>query len=119
MDFGRNRELIYSLLGTSDFVINQESMKVMNIRSFDFEQEQVLVVNITVRDNATDDMILSDSAILRVHIIDVNDNTPYFINFPSDVLFVFPEDSPPGTTVASIMANDNDSTSNGDVSTTI
>lgn len=115
-DFGVNQELIFSLDNTSDFMIDPVAMTIITLKSFDYEQVQSFEVTIFVRDNATD--YRTSNATLTVIITDVNDNAPYFINFPEEQIAV-EENTTVGTLIEDIDAMDVDSGSNAQVRYTL
>ena len=112
-DVGINQELIFSLVNTSDFMIDPETREITTLRSFDYEQVQSFEVTILVRDNATDYRM--STSILRVDITDINDNTPYFVNFPVGQVVMVEENTTVGTLIQDIDAVDTDSSSNAQV----
>ena len=90
-----------------------ESGVIQSRRTFDFEVERSFVLEIISMDNATNS--LYSSSLLIVNISDINDNTPFFINFPPDVSI--PENFTVGYFIAEAKANDLDSGNNALVST--
>lgn len=111
-DIGSNGEVQFLLMNDANFSINLITAEVQSLREFDFEMEQTFVLEVIAFDNVTVDPLM-DTAQLIITITDENDNTPYFVNIPSNLSY--PEDTPIGTTIATITADDLDSTSNAEV----
>lgn len=111
-DLEENGEVMFRLSNTTNFVIDPVTGVVSSLRAFDFEVEQSLSLEIIAYDNVSSP--LTDSALLTIYITDINDNTPFFEDFPVNVSF--PEDTGLGTLIASIIAQDNDSMVNAEVS---
>ena len=104
-DLASNGEVYFFLTNTTDFDIDVNSGVVRSLREFDYELEQSFHLVVVVMDNTTTP--LNDTAQLTIFIADINDNVPFFINFPSNVSY--PEDIPIGYSIANIMADDIDS----------
>ncbi|XP_020860755.1 protocadherin gamma-B5 isoform X5 [Phascolarctos cinereus] len=81
------------------------------------DREQTPQYNITVTASDKGKPPLSISKTLTLHIADVNDNPPVFLQ-PSYVVYV-PENNPSGTSIASVSASDSDLEENGRVSYSI
>lgn len=88
------------------------SGEVRSVRAFDYEVEQSFVLEITVVDNATTNP-LTDTAQLIISISDINDNSPFFVDFPSNVSYS--EATPVGASIVNITASDMDATTNAQV----
>ncbi|XP_074068868.1 protocadherin gamma-B5-like isoform X16 [Macrotis lagotis] len=81
------------------------------------DREQTPQYNITVTATDKGKPPLSTSKTLTLHIADVNDNPPVFLQ-PSYVVYV-PENNPSGASIASVSASDPDLEGNGRVSYSI
>ena len=57
---------------------------------------------------------MTDEASVNVRVLESNDMTPQFVNFPSSVMI--PENATDGSTVTQVMAVDNDQSINGEIS---
>lgn len=110
-DLGENGRIFYYLSNDTYFSIDRESGVVRSLVTFDFEMEQYFVLEILAIDNGT--YPRNDTAVLRIDISDINDNTPFFQNFTSDVSF--PENTTLNSLIADINASDLDSTNNAQV----
>lgn len=99
------------LSNTTNFVIDPVTGEISSLRAFDFEEEQSFLLDIIAYDNVTDP--LTDTAQLLIIITDINDNFPFFVDFPFNISY--PEDITPGTLIANITAFDVDSTVNAEV----
>lgn len=86
---------------------------VRSRRIFDYETEadREIILDVIVTDNGS--YPLSDTAQIVISITDINDNSPFFINFPANVSY--PEDLLVGSSVANITADDYDSGFNAEV----
>uniref|UniRef100_A0A3Q1F260 Protocadherin 2 alpha a 15 n=1 Tax=Acanthochromis polyacanthus TaxID=80966 RepID=A0A3Q1F260_9TELE len=89
--------------------INSENGEIMALKSFDFETLKTFQFQVVATDSGAPS--LKKSVIIT--IVDLNDNAPEIevTSFSSAI----PEDSKPGTTVALISVNDDDSGVNGKV----
>uniref|UniRef100_A0AAY4BDL0 Cadherin domain-containing protein n=1 Tax=Denticeps clupeoides TaxID=299321 RepID=A0AAY4BDL0_9TELE len=115
-DKGVNGEVTYAFRQTDAhglFQINDKSGDVTVTGELDFEKTNKYEITIEAKDHGGH----TDSCVLIVDIIDVNDNSPVI----SLTSFTNPisEDSPIGTTVAVINIKDLDSGQNGQVSCSI
>ena len=113
-DLGTNSQILFSLSNDTDFEIDERTGRIQSRRPFDYENERVFNLEIIAEDNTS--YPLSDRATLTISISDINDNTPFFINFPSNVSYA--EDLTVGSIIANISANDVDSGINREVHTT-
>ena len=111
-DIGRNGEVQFLLVNDTDFTIDPITAEVRSERQFDFETERIFVLDVIAYDNVTVDP-LTDTAQLVITITDENDNTPFFVNIPSNLSY--PEDTPVGATITTITADDSDSRINAEV----
>uniref|UniRef100_A0A8C9R4B1 Protocadherin gamma-A11-like n=1 Tax=Scleropages formosus TaxID=113540 RepID=A0A8C9R4B1_SCLFO len=114
-DKGVNGEVKYNFrhkaeTNTDVFEINGISGEIFVTGIIDFEKDERFDLSIEARDPGG----LTDSCVVIVDIIDVNDNIPMIMltSFTNPV----PEDSLPGTTIAVINVKDLDSGQNGQVS---
>lgn len=114
VDLESNGEMYFFLTNTTDFDIDVQTGVVRSLREFDYESEQSFDLEVVVRDNTT--MPLNDTAQLTIFIADINDNNPFFVDFPTNVSY--PEDIPIGYSIANITADDLDSGINREVMTT-
>ncbi|NWX32254.1 CDHR3 protein, partial [Notiomystis cincta] len=98
-----NAELKYSLLpATVPFSI-RESGAIFSTKKFDYEKDpHCYYLNITV----TDPDGLNSTRTLNINIININDESPYFIT--KQRIYRIPEEQSPGTIVAKIAAKDPD-----------
>ena len=83
----------------------------------DYEEFRVFELNITLYDDGTPQ--LSSNLTLKIHLVDMNDNAPKFLNISDDTVFSIMENEPPGTFIATITAVDDDSERNANVSYSI
>lgn len=111
---GSNGQVFFFLDNTTDFEIDVSTGIVRSLRVFDYETEQSFVLEVLAVNTATEPA-LSDTAQLTIFIADVNDNPPFFINFPTNVSFA--EDLTLGSSIANITADDQDSGINREVRT--
>lgn len=109
---GRNSQVFFFLSNTTDFEIDVTTGTVRSLRVFDYEVEQSFVLEVVAVNNATEPA-LNDTAQLTIFIADINDNNPFFIDFPANV--TFPEDLMLGSPIANITADDLDSGINREV----
>uniref|UniRef100_H2LGY0 Protocadherin 2 alpha a 15 n=1 Tax=Oryzias latipes TaxID=8090 RepID=H2LGY0_ORYLA len=117
LDEGRNGEVVYSFSNSVNpkflkfFEINANTGEITVIGSIDYEERDKYQIDIQASDKAVAPLASQKGVVIS--IIDVNDNVPEIeiTSFSSSV----PEDSKPGTTVALISINDQDSGLNGKV----
>ncbi|XP_026790947.3 protocadherin Fat 4 isoform X2 [Pangasianodon hypophthalmus] len=112
-DSGANGDVLYSLenLGRGSFSIGRTTGVIYLQKQLDRELEEVITVTVTVRDKGFPQ--LSSSMNLTVLVEDINDHDPVFSQASYSVLIY--EDTPPGTGLLTIQANDNDTGHNGEV----
>ena len=113
-DIDDNGQVLYMIENNMDFEIDMLTADVRALRVFDFEQVQSFVLSIVASDNSTSSPLF-DEAQLIVNITDINDNTPFFVDFPANISLS--EDISVGDMITVIGAEDNDSTTNAQVST--
>lgn len=85
--------------------------KLVTAARFDREKKDLYVVTISCRDFGL--ISQTSSVALRVHITDENDHAPRFHS--ESVSYEIPENSPVGSEVATVEANDRDSGSNAEI----
>lgn len=111
LDLAENGQVFFYLDNSTDFEINVTSGVLQSLRAFDYEAEQSFILRITAMDNTS--IPLSDSVPLTIFISDINDNFPFFVDFPFNGSFS--EATPLGSPIASIDADDIDSGVNSEV----
>ena len=111
-DQGSNGELTYyfahaSVEATELFRIHPETGEITLQGNLDYETETNYQLNVKAKDLGG----LADTCKVVLEIIDVNDNSPsiQLMSFSNTI----PANSPPGTTIAVINADDTDSGNNG------
>lgn len=109
-DIGANAEIIYSFEGGShdQFAVANDTGLVTVIGD-DLDRENMS--NITIPLLATDNPDCSATSVLVVELIDANDNSPVFIDFPNTTEIC--EDASIGDEMLTITASDLDSGNNG------
>ena len=114
------RSIRFSITENVPFVISQTSGTIANLRQMDYELNKVFTFNVTVTLNDVSrapPLFLRASTAVTVNIEDVNDNSPYFIDFPMEITQY--EERPTPEVVHTIRANDSDSGSNAELSFSI
>lgn len=113
-DEGENAELRFSISGGSyqkHFNIDQYTGALNLQKSLDYEKDRSFSLQITVTDRGSP--ALNDTATLRVHVTDVNDNAP---QFPSTAIVrQIQEGLAPNSPVVTMTALDADTGDNGKV----
>ncbi|KAG9270995.1 protocadherin-8-like [Astyanax mexicanus] len=126
LDVGKNAKVEYSLVDgqtindspLSTFVsIDPLSGSLYSLRSFDFESLNKIQFSVQAKDRGSPS--LSSSALVRVKVVDENDNFPYFTypefkNESADV--PLPCSAPTGFLALRVAATDEDDGANGEVS---
>ncbi|CAJ1065064.1 protocadherin Fat 4 isoform X1 [Xyrichtys novacula] len=111
-DSGSNGEVLYYLNNTLGlFSIDNRSGKIYLEEELDREQVDTLTITVTAADNGSPRMATTIS--LTVHIVDVNDNDPEFIQ--SNYSLTVREDIRRGTSLLQVQAFDQDTGKNGQV----
>ncbi|XP_070604698.1 protocadherin beta-16-like [Erythrolamprus reginae] len=121
LDTNLNAKLTYSLLPgksdglvTSSITINSETGKMYALRSLDYEQ--IRGFSVTVRASDGGSPSLSSEVIVRIHIVDENDNAPFFLyplqNNTSPCNELLPKSADAGYLVTKVVAVDADSGQN-------
>ncbi|CAI9725797.1 protein dachsous-like [Octopus vulgaris] len=108
-DIGPNARLNYSIRGhTSEFAINPSSGEISIWHTLDHETRTHY--NFTVRVNDKGKPSRSSSAIVKINVLDVNDNAPRFLSKSSVSVA---ENMAKGTPVLQVLATDPDARENG------
>ncbi|XP_044133356.1 protocadherin gamma-B1-like [Bufo gargarizans] len=119
-DIGDNAKIIYTIsckstetLSMSSYLsINKETGVLYAQRSFDYEQNNEFLIEITASDSGSPS--LGSNATLIIHIVDQNDNAPKIL-YPSPdsagslVFEIVPFVSEPGSLITKVVAVDADS----------
>ena len=111
-DSGENSEILFSVLEgdiTDSFVIDEETGELVLSGELDREAKNPLVLTIAAIDRGTPP--LQDTFSVTINILDVNDEPPEFTQ--SLYNFTINENPKIGSTVGTVLANDNDEGSNG------
>lgn len=110
-DSGVNGALTYSILsgtGATTFSINPVSGAIFTLLSVDFEDYSLYDLVVTVNDNGI--VKLTSTCIVRITILDLNDNLPMFE--AGNVSVSVSEETAISTTVCTVVATDMDSLAN-------
>lgn len=129
-DHGKNANVSYALVPNADqyvpFSIGEYNGHLKVTGDLDRESADMYEFNVIARDHGTEP--LSSTVLVQVNVLDVNDNPPIFWGFDdirdyvSNGVDQFPvpvyrssiaENSPVGTIVAKVYANDSDLVGNG------
>lgn len=116
-DIGRNAELIFSLAGQNDFRIDSRNGFTKTLRSFDRESlvqatgQAYIQLEAMVHDNGA--QRLRDKIMIKIIIVDVNDNAPQFLRTPYGVQIS--EGSLVDSQLIRVLTTDADEGLNGDV----
>ncbi|KAI7793005.1 putative protocadherin alpha-C2-like [Triplophysa rosa] len=113
-DAGKNGKVHCSIPKKSPFVLESTQGKYYSLvlsKTLDREETQQYNISVTATDEGTPP--LSNTAVIVIHISDVNDNAPLFQN--SIINVYVKENSPPGAKVATVFAQDNDFGKNAEV----
>ncbi|XP_070798028.1 putative protocadherin beta-18 [Pituophis catenifer annectens] len=121
LDTMLNAKVTFSLLSGKDddvmptFIsINSETGNMYALRSLDYEQ--IRYFSVTVRASDGGSPSLSSEVIVRIHIIDENDNAPFFLyplqNNTSPCNELLPKSAEAGYLVTKVVAVDTDSGQN-------
>uniref|UniRef100_A0A8D0HK54 Cadherin domain-containing protein n=1 Tax=Sphenodon punctatus TaxID=8508 RepID=A0A8D0HK54_SPHPU len=113
-DEGLNAKITYSFRNLQEnghefFSLDRENGKITNTGVLDFEQKTKYTLGVEARDGGD----LVGHCSVQIEIVDENDNAPE-LTF-SSMFNPIPEDSPPGTVIALIKAQDQDSGENGNI----
>ncbi|XP_075129883.1 protocadherin gamma-B2-like [Leptodactylus fuscus] len=117
-DIGDNAKIIYSISNvdtdlpvTAYLSINIETGVLYAQRSFDYEQQNEFIIQVSARDNGSPP--LSSNTTLTIRIIDQNDNAPKIL-YPSpesdgsSMFEMVPFSSEPGSLITKVVAVDAD-----------
>nr|XP_029526483.1 protocadherin beta-16-like isoform X10 [Oncorhynchus nerka] len=117
-DIGQNAVQSYSLQRNDHFVLNVHTNRdggkygeLVLEKELDREQEQEVTLLLTAVDGGTPQR--SGTVVIHVTVLDANDNIPVFSQDVYKVSLL--ENSPLGTEVATVRANDVDEGANGEV----
>ncbi|XP_048580321.1 uncharacterized protein LOC116612238 isoform X2 [Nematostella vectensis] len=111
-DSGFNSEIRYSFpvgFVVKPFAINANTGMIYTRHEIDFEEKRVYEFSVIASDQGIP--VLRDVAIVRVDVLDVNDNPPEFLRTQYDV--TVSEALLPGSIIVTLVSRDNDSTANG------
>ena len=103
-DIGENARTLYSLSGSVLFYINVSTGEIFLNGTLDYESNRTHEIMITANNS---DGSQSSSLLIQIRVIDVNDNSPVFLNdtYTATVM----ENSPVGTFVVRVTVTDADS----------
>ncbi|XP_067374407.1 protocadherin gamma-A6-like isoform X34 [Channa argus] len=117
-DKGHYGEVTYSIAHVAKetnqlFAVNVKTGEIKVVGKLDFEKSKTYQLNVQASDHGG----YTDTCKVIIHIIDENDNVPtiQLMSFSNSVS----EDSPPGTTIAVVNVDDEDSDGNGVVKCSI
>ncbi|KAI4889640.1 hypothetical protein NFI96_020111, partial [Prochilodus magdalenae] len=125
LDTGKNGKVLYSLVdgqvladsALSTFVsIDPLSGSLFSLRSFNFESLKVIEFSVQASDKGAPP--LSSVSLVRIRVVDENDNFPYFTypEFKNDSADVpLPSNSPSGFLALRVAAKDEDDGANGEI----
>uniref|UniRef100_A0A8C2LAC2 Protocadherin beta 5 n=1 Tax=Cricetulus griseus TaxID=10029 RepID=A0A8C2LAC2_CRIGR len=119
LDVGSNGLQLYTVSPTSHFHVvtrnNSEGKKYPELvqdRALDREEQAEMSLTLTALDGGSPPR--SGTAMVRILILDINDNAPEFVNTPYEVQVL--ESSPPDSPVLTVLAKDADAGNFGRVS---
>ncbi|XP_068182480.1 uncharacterized protein [Antennarius striatus] len=117
-DEGVNGEIIYSIPHFTDdsnqlFALNSDTGKITVSGKLDFEKLKTYQLDVQASDHGG----YTDTCKVIIQVVDENDNVPtiQLMSFSNSI----PENSPPGTTIAVVNVDDEDSDRNGVVTCSI
>ncbi|KFP30693.1 Protocadherin-23, partial [Colius striatus] len=113
-DAGLNGQVTYSLIDDTSgaFAINSVTGSIVTTKALDRETKSQYTFRVVASDCSTY-LPRSTTVSVVVHVDDVNDNDPIFLENP--VRAFIPAEAPVNETVATVRAEDVDQGSNGDV----
>ncbi len=113
-DSGLNSKLAFYFPKDTDhggkFAIDKDTGKITVASALDREVQDSYTISITVADMGGEEIVGKtkyDQGYITIKVVEVNDNYPIFDKGTES--FVFPEDTPIGTTVTKVRATDGDS----------
>ncbi|XP_049983971.1 protocadherin-3-like isoform X1 [Alexandromys fortis] len=121
-DSGSNAHITYSLLSTHDsqldlsslISINADNGQLFALRSLDYETLQTFEFHVGATDQGSP--ALSSQALVRVQVLDANDNAPFVLyplqNASAPFTELLPRAAEPGYLVTKVVAVDRDSGQN-------
>ena len=116
-DFGENGTVYYSIIsgGAGVFSIDSRSGIISVSGPIDYEMVNVYELVVLATDAAADESVrLADTVNVTITVLDRNDNPPYFLGLPYNIVNIL-ENSVPGDYVLNVSATDSDSGSNSDL----
>ena len=118
MDDGFNSEIAYTISSgnmEASFDVNHLTGEVFLIRPLDYEQTTSYSLNISAFDRGQPPQ--SSSVLLKINVLDANDNAPRFSNKPATIRII--ENVTLGTQIGQCSATDRDSGKNGQIRYTV
>ncbi|KAL1773777.1 protocadherin Fat 4-like, partial [Sigmodon hispidus] len=121
-DSGSNAHITYSLLPTDDpqlvlsslISINADNGQLFALRALDYEILKTFEFHVVATDQGSP--VLSSQVLVRVHVLDVNDNEPFVLyplqNSSAPCTELLPRAAEPGYLVTKVVAVDRDSGQN-------
>eukprot|EP00794_Sanderia_malayensis_P015994 gene15994-17605_t len=104
--------MVYSIVSSSNdskyFTIDSTAGVIRNLISFDYEKQRSFAFTVQVLDSHNQKTGISH---VIIYVLDLNDNTPVFVN--TKMTYNISEATSVGSLVISLLAADNDSTTNG------
>ena len=107
-DIGSAGELVYSLDDPSNFMINEKTGEIFVAGPIDYELVSLYTVNVIARDNGRPPLF--NSTVVKIIIIDLNDNLPVFPE--NEYIVTVYENESVNSTILSLNVSDNDSSVN-------
>ncbi|XP_048589348.1 protocadherin Fat 4 isoform X1 [Nematostella vectensis] len=122
-DIGTNAEIQYSIETHSDpqaiFGIHPTTGVIVNNVRLDYEAKRSYLIVVKAEDKGSSHQ-LSSSAIVRIEVLDVNDNNPVIhVSYTLGGSYQVTENAAIGTQVARVSVSDADSGKNGEVNVTL
>ena len=112
VDLGVNGEITYDLHGRDNdgtFGIDSHTGKIYLLQSLDYQKKQIYRLNVSATDNGIPP--LPNSVAFYIHVEDVNDHAPQFLNTP----YVFSIAEHASGSINHVLAEDKDFDKNGEV----
>ncbi|XP_065146627.1 protocadherin alpha-8-like isoform X2 [Paramisgurnus dabryanus] len=113
-DAGKNGKVYCSIPQNTPYVLESTQGKYFSLvlsKTLDREETELYNISVTATDEGTPS--LSSTAVIAIHVSDVNDNAPLFQN--SMINVYVKENSPPGIQISAVSARDNDFGKNAQV----